>query len=86
MLKISEKFTLDNLNEHFTKLNPLPYIDLKLSTTKRKFDFRLTAPQEVKKIIMKIKSNSTGPDGIPPKCYKLMIDHIIEPISMIINS
>lgn len=83
---ISSEFTLDKLNEHFTKLKPLPFFDLNLSKVNSKFDFELISSEDVRKVFSKITSNATGPDGIPPKCFKLLREYIIEPISIIINT
>lgn len=80
-----DKFTLEKLNEHFVKLQPLPKINLNLETVKTKFEFKSISPSDVIRIISKISSNATGPDGIPPKCYKLMAKYISEPISNIVN-
>lgn len=84
-MEFSEEFSLDKLNEHFTKLKPLPYHDLNLNRVTSKFNFEPVSPIDVQIISSKITSNATGPDGIPPKCFKLLRDYIIEPISIIIN-
>lgn len=57
-----------------------------LPEAKQQFNFRLTTPAEIRRVYSKITSNATGPDGLPPKCFKLMADYISGPISTIINS
>lgn len=84
--EFSSEFTLDILNEHFTKLKPLERIDLKLQKVQSKFDFDLISKEDILSIFSKIPSNATGPDEIPPKCFKLLANYISEPISIIINS
>lgn len=70
-MEYSDEFSLDKLNEHFTKLKPLPYHDLALNCVTSVFDFEPFSPVDVRKIFSKITSNATGPDGIPSKCFKL---------------
>lgn len=84
-IKFGNEFTLDKLNEHFTKLKPLENINLHLEKSLHRFNFKVISPQDVIEIFSKIKSKATGPDGIPPKCFKLLSKYIAEPISIIIN-
>lgn len=85
-IKIDDDFSVDNLNRHFTKLEPLPVKKLNLPIVNTKFDFEIVSPVDIIRIIgRKITSNSTGPDGIPPKIFKLLSAHLASPISIIIN-
>lgn len=84
--QFDKQFTVDKLNDFFARLTPLPEIDLQLERVNTKFDFNIVSPGGVKRIIGGIKSNSTGPDGIPPKCFKLLANYLSEPISVIINT
>ena len=81
----SDKFSLDKLNEHFTQLKPLEKVNLNLEKINHKFNFNLIDSGDVRNVFSTIKSNATGPDEIPPKCFKILADFISEPISIIIN-
>lgn len=80
------QFTVDALNDYFARLSPLPFIDLKLTPVDTKFEFGVIEPEDVLRIIRGIKSNSTGPDGIPPRCFKLLAHYLSGPISIILNT
>lgn len=71
----------------YAKLKPLPLRKLNLETVNAKFNFKIVSPGDIKRIIMaKITSGSTGPDGIPPKVYKILASQLAASISIIINS
>lgn len=84
-LNLDEKFGLDKLNEQFTSLEPLPENKLNIEMAKTKFQFAPATQGVVQKTIHTITSNSTGPDNLPPKLFKLLSRHISRPISDIIN-
>lgn len=77
---------IDLLNEEFTRLQPLPFNDLKLNPLNVKFEFEMEEPEYIRQTIFHIKSNSTGPDNIPPKIFKLLSAYIAQPIATIINT
>lgn len=81
-----KRFTVDDLNEYFARLTPLPIVDLKLEPASTKFEFELVEPEGILEIMGGIKSNSTGPDKIPPKCFKLLANYMARPISVILNT
>lgn len=85
-MNIDKKIRADDLNDYFARLTPLPETNLGIVPVETKFDFKMCTSSEVLGFIRKIKSNSTGPDGIPPKCFKLLAGYISEPKSVIINS
>lgn len=84
-IDVSEIINLDTLNEEFTKLKPIPkkQLDLEIKTTS--FRFREVTEEVVYNTIFEINSNSTGPDNIPPKCFKALAQYISAPIANIIN-
>lgn len=84
-LNLGEQFGLDKLNEQFTSLQPLAKRRLNVQTLETGFQFKQIDGGLVRKVIHAIISNSTGPDGLPPKLYKLMSQYISQPISDIIN-
>lgn len=85
-MNLDDLFGLDNLNEQFTSLEPLPYRNLNIPVIQSQFEFSLTNEKTVYKTIMNITSNSTGPDNLPSKLFKIMAKHISNPISHIINT
>lgn len=84
-MNLDEKFGLDNLNKQFTSLAPLPKRVLNVPKRHNKFEFEHVSGGVVQKTIHAITSNSTGPDGLPPRLYKKMSRYISMPISDIIN-
>lgn len=84
--QFDEKFTVDKLNEHFVQSQPLPKHNLNLAYVGLRFDFDMVTNTDIRRAFSKITSNATGPDGIPPKCYKLLADFVSEPLSIIINA
>lgn len=75
----------DNLNNEFLKLKPLNKINFAAEQPKASFRFVNVSPVLVYETINSIKSNSTGPDDIPPKCVKAIAAYIAEPMAHIIN-
>lgn len=84
--KFGDEFTTNKLNEHFVKLKPLPKHDLALDRITSQFDFEIISGGDIQLAIAKISSNATGPDKIPPMCFKLLANYLYEPISNIINA
>lgn len=84
--QFDKQFTVDGLNDFFARLKPLPAIDLKIEPVATKFEFEVVEPERILNIIRQIKSSSTGPDGIAPKCFELLAKYVSEPISIILNT
>ena len=40
---------------------------------------------EIKNIVMEIKSNASGCDELPSSIIKLVIDHILDPLTYLVN-
>lgn len=57
--KFNNEFSLDKLNEHFSKLKPLPLTNLELIQTNSRFDFSLITPEDIREVFSKITSNGT---------------------------
>lgn len=81
--EINGDISLNTLNEYFTKLEPLDKLDLKLPTLKQKFNFKIINDKSVREKILDIKSNSTGPDLIPPGAFKILAPYIAKPIAIL---
>lgn len=73
------------LNEEFTRLKPINQRIINLDSSEKRFNLRYVTAEEVYKMIFDIKSNGTGPDEIPPICFKLLADYISEPIANLVN-
>lgn len=84
-INIDEKFGLDKLNKQFTSLEPLPKRELNIAKVDSNFNFGAINGKSVYKTIRSITSNSTGPDELPPKLFKIVAKVISDPISHLIN-
>lgn len=79
------RFPLNVLNAEFLKHEPLPCTDLRLPTVESTFSFGKVSAKGIMYTVSAIKSRATGPDNIPPKCFKLLAKYIAEPIACIVN-
>lgn len=50
-MEFSDEFTLDKLNDHYVKLQPLPKHELNLCKTKATFNFNIVTSKEILKEI-----------------------------------
>lgn len=84
--QFDKQFTVDGLNDYIARLLPLPLFDLKLKPAGTEFYFDMCSPNEVLRIIRRIKRTSTGLDGVPSKYFKILANYLSESISIIINT
>lgn len=59
--------------------------DHSTSSPESQFDFTAISSQSVKKAIMRIASNSIGPDGFSIKSYKIMLPHLLHVFTLLFN-
>lgn len=69
--------------DHKTKSHTLDY--LKPQSNIYPFNFSLVALEEIKKIILSIKSNAVGCDYVSRRMITAILDHLLPVISHIIN-
>ena len=82
---INDVINPNSLNAEFNKLDTLPKVKMELQNTSSVFQFTHVNAELISKTIYNIKSNGTGPDQLPPICFKLLHNYISKPIANILN-